>query len=261
MGTRRLKGIEAIRQHLSQSIDSESVYSHHNVNPFVFRRILHCLSNPPFTSFRGKPNIIEFGARAGALGKKLCEVYPQAVYTGIEPFPPYSQECFNIYTSTCEELCDERLGRNIINKADIFVYSDVLEHLVDPWKHLYQVAKLAKKNSTIIASIPNVLHHSCLSSLGNGKFEYEEWGVMDMTHLRFFTLSTMLDLFSSTGWDPSVHEVETACDPDGLRLVEGYKPGEQKIVEFGNIAYKIRNAEEAANLAAYQYILSATKTT
>jgi len=260
MTTSRLQGVAAILKHLCLSNGSESAYSSDNINPFVLRRILNHLFDSTSLYTRKKPCIIEFGARAGALGKRVSTEMPSVTYIGVEPFPPSNGNNFNIFSATCEEFLGSKLGRGIAEKADIFIYADVLEHLVDPWTHLNDLSKIAKYGSIIIASIPNILHHSCLSTLGQGRFDYEEWGVLDLTHLRFFTLTTMVELFTATGWHTDIRGVDHAIDPQGIKLIEGYNEGEERKIEFGNLIYVIRSATEAARLASYQYILTASKT-
>ena len=258
MTSDRLRGINAILNHLAES-DNTSSYSSDNVNPYVLRRIARHISSIESNLGDRKAFVVEFGARAGALGKMLSEIFEGINYLGVEPCLPSDRKCFNIYESTCEQICQDSLGLQILGKADIIVYADVLEHLVDPWSHLKLLSEHSKKGVVIVASLPNILHHSFLSSLGKGRFDYEEWGVMDLTHLRFFTLSTMHELFQATGWDSTQHDFDAAADPDGLRLINEYRAGELEAINFGNFSYYIRSNDDALNVASYQFILSAVK--
>ena len=88
---------------------------------------------------------------------------------------------------------------------DCVIFADVLEHLVDPWTMLRRVRKLLRDAGTVVASIPNVQHWSVLANLMRGRWEYTPYGIMDRTHLRFFTKSSIRDLFVSTGFTP--HEI------------------------------------------------------
>ena len=85
---------------------------------------------------------------------------------------------------------------------DCVVFADVLEHLVDPWRMLRRARAFLRRNGTIVASIPNVQHWDVLANLLRGRWEYSQYGIMDKTHLRFFTRSTIRDLFVSTGFTP-----------------------------------------------------------
>lgn len=83
---------------------------------------------------------------------------------------------------------------------DLVLCLDLLEHLVDPWQTLRQVSRLIRPGGQLIASLPNVRHHSVLLPLlFSGRWQYEDAGIMDRTHLRFFSRRTALHLIRQTG--------------------------------------------------------------
>jgi 2-polyprenyl-3-methyl-5-hydroxy-6-metoxy-1,4-benzoquinol methylase len=86
---------------------------------------------------------------------------------------------------------------------DCVIFADVLEHLVDPWRMLRRARKLLRRDGVIVASIPNVQHSRVLINLLLGRFDYEQAGIMDSTHLRFFTRKSIITLFQSTGYELS----------------------------------------------------------
>jgi 2-polyprenyl-3-methyl-5-hydroxy-6-metoxy-1,4-benzoquinol methylase len=81
---------------------------------------------------------------------------------------------------------------------DCIVFADVLEHLIDPWTTLRRANSLLHKNATVVASIPNVQHWSVIGNLLRGRWEYSEFGIMDSTHLRFFTRKSIQSLFTAS---------------------------------------------------------------
>lgn len=84
---------------------------------------------------------------------------------------------------------------------DYIIYGDVLEHLTDPWGILSKCAKYLKKDGFVIASIPNIRHYSVINDLVfKGKWPYAEEGIICKSHLRFFTLGEIKDLFASSGY-------------------------------------------------------------
>ena len=86
------------------------------------------------------------------------------------------------------------------NFFDVVIFADVLEHLKDP-KHLLKLMRPhLKSGGLVIASIPNVANIVVRLNLLRGRFEYGELGILDNTHLRFFTLGTAKDLLTSTGY-------------------------------------------------------------
>jgi 2-polyprenyl-3-methyl-5-hydroxy-6-metoxy-1,4-benzoquinol methylase len=96
----------------------------------------------------------------------------------------------------------EQVELDYENYFDCVVFADVLEHLVDPWKMLRRARTFLRGNGTIVASIPNAQHWSVLVDLIRGRWEYAQYGIMDSTHLRFFTKRSIRHLFVSTGFTP-----------------------------------------------------------
>jgi 2-polyprenyl-3-methyl-5-hydroxy-6-metoxy-1,4-benzoquinol methylase len=85
--------------------------------------------------------------------------------------------------------------------VDIFLCLDVLEHLADPWAVLRKLRMYLKPGGTIIASIPNVQNLKVILPLiFLGNWQYRESGILDKTHLRFFTKRTAIDLFADSGF-------------------------------------------------------------
>jgi 2-polyprenyl-3-methyl-5-hydroxy-6-metoxy-1,4-benzoquinol methylase len=86
---------------------------------------------------------------------------------------------------------------------DCIVFNDVLEHLQYPWLVLLKVKKYLKSGGYIVASIPNVRYYSNLKNLlFNKSWEYVDWGgVMDKTHLRFFSVSSIDNMFTECGYN------------------------------------------------------------
>lgn len=87
-------------------------------------------------------------------------------------------------------------------RFDCVVFLDVLEHLVDPWAALAATRELLRPGGQVIASIPNVQYLPVLWGLArHSRFDYTETGVLDRTHLRFFTWKSMSDMFIQSGYE------------------------------------------------------------
>lgn len=84
---------------------------------------------------------------------------------------------------------------------DYIIFADVLEHMSDPWAALQNVRKHLKPEGKILMSLPNIMHFSVISKLIMGSWEYEESGILDRTHLRFFTLNEIYKLAIMTGYE------------------------------------------------------------
>ena len=116
------------------------------------------------------------------------------------------------YIDAAKKHCDlaisadiEKIDENIWQKletADCWVFGDTLEHLRDPWKLLHQINKNMKLRGggTLVVCVPNAQHWSIQMRLNNGTFRYEDSGLLDRTHLRWFTRITLVEMFESTGY-------------------------------------------------------------
>jgi 2-polyprenyl-3-methyl-5-hydroxy-6-metoxy-1,4-benzoquinol methylase len=82
---------------------------------------------------------------------------------------------------------------------DVVVLGDVLEHLRDPLGSLRQAAGKLKPSGSVVTSLPNVAHGDVRIGLMQGQFRYRPTGLLDRTHLRFFTLESIRDLLKEAG--------------------------------------------------------------
>lgn len=96
---------------------------------------------------------------------------------------------------------------------DVIVFNDVLEHLQSPWNVLEKIKKYLRTNGYVTASIPNVRYYDVIKRLLiNKEWEYQDCGVLDKTHLRFFTQKSILRLFKDCNY--SVLRLEGVIDVD-----------------------------------------------
>lgn len=97
------------------------------------------------------------------------------------------------------------------NYFDIIVFNDVLEHLQSPWNVLVKIKKYMKLNGYVAASIPNVRYYDNIKKLLiNKDWEYQDSGVLDKTHLRFFTQKSIMRMFKECNY--SVLRLEGVID-------------------------------------------------
>lgn len=82
---------------------------------------------------------------------------------------------------------------------DYIIFADVLEHLVEPDKVLIKCAKLLEVNGVIWISVPNISHNAVLIDLLQDKFEYRDLGLLDKTHLKFFTEDSLEKMIDKCG--------------------------------------------------------------
>lgn len=87
-----------------------------------------------------------------------------------------------------------------IADVDAVILADVLEHMVDPWRFLAGLRRALSADATVVASIPNVANLWLLEQLAAGRFTYEASGLLDRTHLRFFTRASITEMFERAGY-------------------------------------------------------------
>lgn len=147
-------------------------------------------------------HVLELGTAAGVMTRAIkaqgCTV------TGVEFMPDMAElaapDCERMIVGDLEQLdfrttfCTERFN--------VIVAADVLEHLRDPWSLLEQAHQIIDPNGYLVLSIPNVGHAAIVAGLLNGHFDYREKGLLDHTHLRFFTRKGIEDMLLTTGWLP-----------------------------------------------------------
>ena len=144
--------------------------------------------------------VADFGCASGyfaqLLNKKGC------IVTGVEINP----DAAKVAEQYCKEVIVADLDFVSVTEIlpsqefDVAVFGDVLEHLRNPWKILEETKQILRKDGYIVASIPNIAHGAIRLSLLEGRFEYTELGILDNTHLRFFTRKTVEELFESRGY-------------------------------------------------------------
>ncbi len=102
-----------------------------------------------------------------------------------------------VYAGSAEEKLPFEQGQ-----FDLIICADVLEHLIDPWEALRNLKKLLVPDGHLLVSMPNLRYAPVLYNiLIRGLFRYKISGVLDYTHLRFFTLSTMKELIEESGFE------------------------------------------------------------
>ncbi|EKE20424.1 MAG: Methyltransferase type 11 [uncultured bacterium] len=145
--------------------------------------------------------VLDVGCACGDFGKALKREKDCIIY-GME----YDNESIAVAkkTESFEDIYQLDLNNfniddysNLEKKINYIVFGDVLEHVINPQKVLNAFKKLLKDDGYFIISLPNVAHASIKASLLNDEFEYGDIGLLDQTHLRFFTYKSLASLFSN----------------------------------------------------------------
>ncbi|MET0592096.1 MAG: class I SAM-dependent methyltransferase [Polyangiaceae bacterium] len=155
--------------------------------------------------------VLEVGCSSGYIGKLLMAVKGCSV-AGIEVDPRAAEEArsngLNVFEGSLE---DPAFRASINERWDVILATDVLEHLRDPAPVLEHFKEWLAPGGRVIIAVPNIATWQIRKQLMlRGDFEYQESGILDRTHLHFFTWLTLHKLVASQGWDV----VETMTERD-----------------------------------------------
>lgn len=138
--------------------------------------------------------VLEIGCGTGATLLEIKEQFPNAQVYGVE----LQKEVAEYGAKTLPIICGNIEDKNLTYPKESFDYivlGDVIEHLINPEETLSYLKQFLKEDGCIIASIPNILHYSAFIPLLFGEFNYSEAGILDRTHLRFFTWRSIYNMF------------------------------------------------------------------
>ncbi len=143
--------------------------------------------------------VLEVGAGLGATLSRIKRLYPKATVKGIEIVERVAEIGSRMINMECGNIENYEFAPD--EKYDYILFGDVLEHLVDPYKLVDRLKGCLSDGGCIIASIPNIMNAGVIYELLHGNFTYQDSGILDRTHLRFFTLNEIKKLFTERGYE------------------------------------------------------------
>jgi len=191
---------------------------------------------------RACKRVLDVGCGIGRFGRSIKDVY-QAEVWGVEicedVIPTAMQ---NLDKAFCADIArDHQLLPD--DYFDTIFFNDVLEHLVDPQAMLEIISAKLTQGGTVVASIPNIRCHKVLYEiLIKRDFRYVSAGVLDRTHLRFFTRKSSVRMFESAGYDIQ--------DVTPINKSKSMKPVFYKLMTLGLIG---------SDISYPQFVVRATK--
>lgn len=161
--------------------------------------------------------VLDVGCGGGRFGAMLKEQLDCDEVWGVEPVPVARDAAAKLLDRALGGFFDESLGLPEAS-FDTIVFNDSLEHFADHTRPLSLAHRLLRPGGRIIASIPNVRYWPHLRRyVFHGEWRYGEAGILDRTHLRFFTYRSILETFAQAGYAVQRIEGITPCWR-GLRL-------------------------------------------
>ncbi len=194
--------------------------------------------------------VLDVGCHSGGLAAALAE--RGCVVAGVELDPAAAARaalvCDRVVVGDLDTIDLRREFGD--TRFDVILFGDVLEHLKSPQTTLIQARGLLAPGGFVAASVPNIAHATIRLMLLKGEFNYENMGILDDTHLRFFTMKSVRDLFEGSGyivdsmdwteWRLPEESLKEALDPLGINDISG-----------------IAEAFAAPDAVAFQYVVKA----
>ena len=200
--------------------------------------------------------IFEIGCGSGATGIAIKQKFPDVKYIGLDS----DKEATDIARTRLDRVIVSDIERVHLDSFglkkecfDLIICADILEHLYDPWKILFDLRDYLTPDGKILASIPNVQYINHIINFLHGNWKYDDNGLLDVTHIRFFTLNEIAKMFTGTGYN--IIHCSGATNP---KLNSDKWPND---FDFGKFVLKNVTREEAFKFSVLQYLIIAQKVT
>lgn len=229
------------------------------------------LSDPESQLYTGgaSPSILEFlvaepkfvldvGCSMGDFTVQTKKRFPGAKVWGIEPnaraAATAASRIDRVLIGTIDDIDWRREG---VEPGDIdtVLLMDVLEHIYDPWRTLLTLRNLVAANAQILVSIPNVRNVLLIQDLLSGYWRYRRAGLLDITHIRFFTRNDMQRMFYQTGFR-IVRSATTRC-AGSTQIFEAHCGGTfPKRIDVGSASLIVQSLADLDELCAVQHVFA-----
>ena len=188
-------------------------------------------------------NVLDIGCAMGEYGRRLKELRPGVRLTGVEADSGLARRASLYYDDVINSPIEKaRLAGGAFDAVNC---GDILEHLQNPWGILSRLNRLLAPGGTLVTSLPNIGHWSIVQDLMKGRFDYIPWGLLCITHIRWFTEASIREALNQAGFTIDRFErQQVAPTPNGKKFISD-------MVEAGY-------ADETA-LLTNEFLISAVK--
>lgn len=213
-------------------------------NQYPNYRMLSCIDEEKEKDF----SVLEIGCDCGVNLLHLKNCYPNVRLYGAELNPGAVKIASHIANVKEADIEDKALDFSGI-KFDYIIFGDVLEHLRNPQAVIEYCKELLSEDGRILACIPNLMHYSVMRELVKGNFTYTDMGLLDKTHIHFFTYNEIIRLFTNTGYQ--IESMIYVGSQNGISKED---------VEFVNHLVNLSGGSKEFMYYAFQYIVMAKYT-
>ncbi len=169
----------------------------------------------------GVKKTLEFGCSCGGFSDSIKKNFGAETW-GVEIDKASAEQAAKILDNIINTDAIEALHKIPDDYFDCIFFLDVLEHLADPYSLLFSIKSKLTDKGLIVASIPNVRYYrNYVNFTIKGNWDYQDYGIMDRTHLRFFTYKSIIKMFEGLGFE--------------ILTIEGIRPTRNKMLRLLNI--------------------------
>lgn len=199
---------------------------------------------------------LDLGCSSGALGAALKEKFPGASVVGIEAGRAAAAEAEKRIDRVIHaRMEDVDFGAaELAGRFDAVIAADILEHLVNPWQALLRVKAALAPGAQLLASIPNARNLLLVAELViDGRWTYRDRGLLDVTHLRFFTLAEIQRMLEETGYRCEAYAANLS--PALIPLYQEHRHREKFSMRYGRLALEGLTQPEFFELCTEQFLV------
>ncbi len=196
--------------------------------------------------------ILEVGCGSGIFGAALRERQqqarrPRSHMTGLELDSGAAATARNIFDQVLVGDFFEQVPTLDTGTFDCVIGNDVVEHLTDPWRALSLLRQLLTPGGHLVLSLPNIRFWGVMKDLvWHGAWNYADDGILDRTHLRFFTRSSIDDLLRKTGFtNVSIEGINSQLSGwkvDAVNTLTARRFDDMRFLQFA--AHATRNSDD-----------------
>ena len=231
-----------------QQLDAD-LHFHSLKHDYAPAGLLQMVSTPP-------REVLDVGCFCGGSGRWLKTQFPTARVTGVEMLDKAAAIAREAYDEVHVGKFEDIDLSAWQGKFDAIIAADVLEHMYNPWAVLQKLSPLLAPGGAIYISLPNIRNLNILRGLAGGEWRYAGAGILDITHIRFFTRAQILEMLAQTGWQ--AQEVKFNLDP---RLMPSFKDVDLSTIQqinAGKLKLENLSHEDVLELLALQFFIRAT---
>lgn len=197
--------------------------------------------------------VLDIGCGSGGVGSALRQRFPQAQLWGCEFNSSAAEHARQFFDCVVEQDVEtvDFAAIGLKQPFDLICLFDVLEHLVNPWKLLHNILRIMAADAHVLVSLPNVSNIALLYDALHERWTYRSWGLLDFTHLRFFSDFEARKMFYQTGYRVLNHQLNFLGH--GKQIYEAHQNAEFPIqLSLDDMSIKIQSREHLARMCADQ---------